>query len=155
MSYKLIEPTIITWILIIFGVITFLPLLYAQILALLKPKSKKTKDILIGKGEDWRDKTHFKSASALAWADSIVLFPVIIAGSIGVALSQTWGYVLWIASGFIAIYFSIICWVMEREYTYPSYGPLAYYTYYWGFFLYWGVAVIIYSIYRLFELMIL
>jgi len=151
----MIERTITTWIIIIFGVITFLPLFFAQTLALLRPNDKKTRDILIGKGKDWRDKTHFKSAKAFAWADLLVLFPLIIAGSIGVVLSQSWSYLLWIASGFIAIYFNILTWVLEKEYTYPSYGPLAYYTYYWGFFLYWGVAAIVYSVYRLFELKII
>ena len=63
----MIERTITTWILIIFGAITFLPLFFAQTLALLRPKDKKTRDILIGKGKDWRDKTHFKSAKAFAF----------------------------------------------------------------------------------------
>ena len=147
----MIGPTLVTWILILCGMITFIPLLYAQPLALLRPKDQRTKDILIGKGKDWRDKTHFKSALALAWADVIILFPLIVGGSIGVGLGQVWGYVLWIPAGFVALYFSIICWVMEKEYTYPSQGPLNYFTYYWGFFLYWGIAAIIYSAYRLFE----
>ena len=151
----MINTTMITWIIAIFGAITFLPLFGAQFVMILKPKSQKAKDLIIGKGEDWRDKTHFKSAKAFAWADLLVLFPLIIAGSIGVVLSQSWGYVLWIASGFIAIYFNILTWVLEKEYTYPSYGPLTYYTYYWGFFLYWGVAAIVYSVYLLFELMII
>lgn len=30
-------------------------------------------------------------------------------------------------------------------------GHLAYYTYYWGVFLYWSVWVVVYSVYRLTE----
>ena len=44
---------------------------------LLNPKGQKAKDILIGKGEDWRDKTHFKSAYALALADWIFFLPAV------------------------------------------------------------------------------
>ncbi len=143
------EPTIFTWIIAIFGVITFLPLLVAQVIMILKPQSQKAKDLLIGKGKDWRDKTHFKSALAFAWADLLVLFPLFISGSIGVFLCYYWGYVVWLVLGILSIYFSIIFWVMEKEYTYPSCGWLAYYTYFWGFFLYWGIGAIAYSIIQL------
>jgi hypothetical protein len=36
-------------------------------------------------------------------------------------------------------------WLLEREYVYPKVGPLVYYTYYWGIFLAWGLAVTAYS----------
>jgi len=144
----LIKPTIITWIVALFGSLTFLILLLAQLVILLKPKSQKAKDILIGKGEEWRDRTHFKSAYAFAWADWLVIMPLLVSGNIGVLIGQQWGYIIWIALGAISIYFSIVFWIMEKEYTYPSYGPLAYYTYFWGFFIYWGIAAVIYSIMR-------
>ncbi|MCD4696790.1 MAG: hypothetical protein K8S16_11180 [Bacteroidales bacterium] len=142
----MIETTLFTWIIAIFGIITFLPLLVAQLLMLLKPQSQKTKDLIIGKGEDWRDKTHFKSALAFAWADWLVIFPFLILGNIGVFSGQLWGYVIWFALGILSIYFSIIFWVMEKEYTCPSVGWLAYYTYFWGFFLYWGVGAVVFSV---------
>ncbi len=145
----MIQPTLFTWIIIIFGVVTFLPLMVAQIVMLAKPNSQKTKDIIIGKGEDWRDHTHFKSALSFAWADWLVLFPLIAVSTTGVILGQWWGYLLWIAAGILSVYFSIVFWVMEKEYTYPTCGPWAYYTYYWGFFLYWGIAAVVYSIMRI------
>ena len=86
-----IEPTQITWILVFFGVITLLPLLVAQLTILIKPDGQRAKDILIGKGEDWRDKTHFRSAYGFAWADWVMLVPFGAAGSIGVLLGQPWG----------------------------------------------------------------
>lgn len=142
----MIEPTIITWIIAIFGVVTFLPLIGAQLLMLLKPHDQKTRDLIIGKGEDWHDKTHFKSAYAFAWADWLVILPLLALGHIGVLSGYLWGYIIWFALGTISVYFSIVFWVMEKEYTYSFCGWLAYYTYFWGFFLYWGVAVIVYSI---------
>ena len=148
----MMKPTIYTWIIAVFGAITFLPLLGAQLLMLLKPDSQKTKDLLIGKGEDWRDKTHYKSALAFAWADWLVIFPLLISGTIGVFYGQLWGYALWLTLGIVSIYFSIIFWVMEKKYTYPAVGWLAYYTYFWGFFLYWGVGAVAYSIVQIFNL---
>jgi hypothetical protein len=56
-----LPPTITTLMLVIFGLVfVFSILLYGQILMVLRPHSQKTKDLLIGKGENWRDKTHFR-----------------------------------------------------------------------------------------------
>jgi len=143
------EPTLITWILIIFGAVINLPLLYAQILMARRPQSQKTKDLIIGKGEDWRDKTHLRSSYGIAWADLIILFPLLAAGTVGVILGETWGYILWAASGAIMVYINIIFLFSERDYVYPAVGPLAYYTYYWGFFVLWGVLVVVHSMLQL------
>lgn len=146
------KPTIITWILALFGVITFLPLMAAQLIMLFLPNSEKARDLIIGKGEDWRDQTHFKSALAFAWADILLFLPLLITSYIGVFQAQLWGYVLWLALGVLSIYFSILFWVMERAYTYPSCGWLAYYTYYWGFFLYWGIGAVSYSLFQILQI---
>ena len=143
------QPTIVTWILIIFGALTVLPLLYAQLVILLQPHGQKAKDILIGKGEDWRDKTHFKSAYALAWADWLFFTPVFVAAIIGIVLVQSWGYVLFAVVGAISLYINMFLWFFEKEYVYPSVCPWAYYTYIWGNFIYWGAASLVYSLLRL------
>ena len=88
----MIKPTLVTWIIAIFGVITFLPLLPVQFLMLIKPNSQQVKDIIVGKGEDWRDKTHFKSALAFAWADLLIIFPLLNLSYFGVFSGQRWGY---------------------------------------------------------------
>jgi hypothetical protein len=140
------KPTIYTWILTIFGAITFLPLMVTQFAMLLKPDSRKVKDLIIAKGEDWRDPTHFRSALAFAWADMLVILPLLVTSAVGVFSGQLWGYVLWLALGVLSIYFSIVFWVLEKKYAYPICGWLAYYTYIWGFFLYWGVGAVVYSL---------
>jgi hypothetical protein len=145
----MLEPTIVTWIIIIFGVITCGPLLYAQLIMLLNPEGQRAKDILIGKGEEWLDKTHFKSAYALALADWILFLPAFIAAIIGVLLGEIWGYVLFAVAGSISLYINIFLWFFEREYVYHAVGPLAYYTYIWGNFIYWGSAALVYSLLRL------
>jgi len=145
----MLEPTIITWIIIFFGIITCCPLLYAQLIMLLQPEGLKAKDILIGKGEEWRDKTHFKSAYSLAWADWLLFAPLFIAAIIGMVTAELWGYALFAIAGAIQIYINTVLWFLEKEYVYPSCGPIKYYTYYWGNFIYWGIAAVIYSLVRL------
>jgi len=145
----MLKPTLITWLLIVFGAVTLAPLVLAQLIILLRPHSQSAKDILVARGEDWRDKTHFRSAYGFAWADWLLLVPLALAGSVGVIMGYSWGYVLWAAAGSISLYINIVLWFMEREYVYPSRGPLAYYTYYWGFFILWGALVLVYSAIRL------
>jgi hypothetical protein len=81
-----LQPTIVTWVLTIFGAVTLAPLVLAQLIMLVKPHSQQAKDILVAKGEDWRDRTHFRSALGLAWADWVLVVPLVISGSIGVIL---------------------------------------------------------------------
>ena len=145
----MLESGIWTWLLLGFGAITFLPLMYAQLIMLLYPKTSRASDLIVAKGETWRDKTHFRSALAFAWADWLVLFPLFIGGGLGIWWGQTWGLILWLSLGILAVYFSIIFWVMEKEVVYPSHGPWAYYTYFWGFFLYWGIAAIVVTSWQL------
>jgi hypothetical protein len=144
-----LKPTLITWVLVAFGAITLAPLLFAQTIMLVKPHSQQAKDILVAKGEDWRDNTHFRSALGCAWADWLLVAPLLISGSFGVTLGYAWGYVLWSAAGSISLYINIVLWFMEKQYVYPSRGVLAYYTYYWGFFVYWGALALAYSTIRL------
>jgi hypothetical protein len=145
----MLQPTLVTWILVIFGLITCGPLLVAQLVMLLQPEGQRAKDLMIGKGEEWRDHTHFKSALALAWADWIVFTPVFVAGIIGVLLGQKWGYALYAVAGAIQLYINVFLWFFEREYVYPAVGPVAYYTYIWGDFVYWGAATLVYTLVRL------
>jgi len=70
---------------------------------------------------------------------------MLILGTFGVFSGQLWGYGIWLALGVLSIYFSILFWVLEKAYTYPTCGWLAYYSYFWGFILYWGIGAAIYS----------
>ena len=142
----MIKTTFVTWVIAIFGAVTFLPLFAAQLLMIIRPDSQKTKDLIVGKGEDWRDKTHFRSALSFAWADLLIIFPLFILSTIWVFNGLLWGYIIWISLGILSIYFSIIFWVFEKKYALKSVGWIAYLTYVWGFFLYWGIAAVVFSI---------
>ncbi len=146
------QPTIITWILIVFGLITCLPLLFAQLVILIEPKGQKAKDILIGKGEEWRDNSHFKVAYSLARADWLIFFPILVLAIIGILQGSYWGYILLAISGAIQLYINSFLWFFEKEYVYTAIGPLKYYTYYWGNFMYWGAASVLYGIFRFNEI---
>ena len=143
------EPTLFTWILITFGVITCLPLLIAQLIVLIQPHGQKAKDLLIGKDQDWRNDTHFKSAYGAAWADWLIFFPLFILGIIGMLRGKLWGYILFAASGAIQVYINVLLFFLEKEYVYPHVGPFKYYTYYWGNFIYWGTASMLYVLHRI------
>lgn len=143
------QITTVTWIIIIFGIITCLPLLYAQLVMLSNPRGETAKELLIGKGEDWRDGSHFKSAYSFAYSDWLIFFPVFVLSLVGIFLHQSWGYLLLSISGAIQLYINVFLWFFEREYVYTSQGPLRYYTYYWGNFIYWGLAALLYGIFRI------
>ena len=143
------QPTIFSWTIIIFGVITVLPLLVANMIMLLNPKGQKAKDILIGEGQEWRDYTHFKSQYALAFTDWMIFVPLFLLGIIGIFKGAGWGYFLFAVSGALQLYINVFLWFFEKEYVYPSQGPLKYYTYYWGNFIYWGTAALLYGLFRL------
>ena len=143
------RPTFFTWALIVFGIITLLPLVVAQLSILIRPDSQKTRDLLIGKDEDWRDRTHFKMAVGAAWADWLFFVPTFAGGTVGMLLGQPWGYVLFGAAGACSLYINVVLWFTEKEYVYPSRGPLKYFTYYWGFFVYWGFIALAYSALRI------
>jgi hypothetical protein len=145
----MLELTWLSWILIVFGAVTLLPLLTAQLFILKEPEGRTAKNLLIGKGQEWRDNTHFRSALGMAWADWALLVPLFVAGTTGVILEEPWGYVLWAAAGTISLYINVVLWFMEKEYVYPSQGPLVYYSYYWGFFVLWGAAALAYAAVRL------
>jgi hypothetical protein len=150
----MLKPTLITWFLIIFGLITCGPLLYAQLIMLSKPQSDKAKILMIGKGEEWRDKSHFRSQVALAHADWLIFAPVFVGSIIGMILAKGWGYILFAIAGAIQLYINVFLGFFEREYVYPAQGFWAYYTYYWGNFIYWGLAALIYSVLRLNDIII-
>jgi hypothetical protein len=47
------------------------------------------------------------------------------------------------------LYINIILWVVEKEHVYPALGPLRYFTYFWGFFVYYGALALAYSALRI------
>ena len=142
------QPTVITWALVVFGLITHGTLFLIYSIFLRHPRSERSKDLINGKGKDWRDETHFQLNMGFARSDLLFFGPLFVAGSIGMLLGLPWGYVLFGAAGACSLYINIILWFTEKEYVYPALGPLRYYTYYWGFFVYWGILALSYSIAR-------
>ncbi len=143
------NATVVTWLLVAWGVTTLVPLVVVQLAFLLAPHSDQTKAWLIGENEEWRDRSHLRFSLGAAWADWLVTMPLFAASVVGMALAEAWGYVLFAVVGAISLYINVILWFLEKEYVYPSRGPLRYFTYYWGFFVYWGAAALLYSTVRI------
>ena len=143
------QPTLVTWTLVVFGVVTLIPLAVAQLSILIRPDSQKSRELLIGKDEDWRDQTHSRMAVGAAWADWLFFVPIFAAGTVGMLLGRPWGYVLFGAAGACSLYINVILWFTEKDYVYPSRGPFKYFTYYWGFFVYWGALALAYAVIRI------
>ncbi len=143
------EPTLVTWLLVVFGVITLTPLIVIYGIFLHDPHASKSRDLMIGEGKDWRDKTHFRLNLGFAWTDFLFFIPLFVSGSVGVLLGQAWGYVLFGAAGACMLYINIILWPVEKAHVYPALGPLRYFTYFWGFFVYWGALALAYSALRI------
>jgi hypothetical protein len=116
---------------------------------LVGPNEQIAQELLIGKGEHWRDDTHFNLSKGSAWADWLFFLPLFLFGTLGIYLSQPWGYMLFGAAGAMSLYINIILWFTEKKYVYPSRGPLRYFTYYWGFFVYWGMLALVYASLRI------
>lgn len=112
---------------------------------------EKERDILVGKNEEWRDQSHFKATYALAWTDWLIFMPFFVIGIIGILIGTDWGFLLFAVSGSIQIYINVFLFFFEKEYVYKSIGPVKYYTYYWGNFIYWGTAALSYGIFRFIE----
>ena len=109
------QPTLVTWALVVFGLITMGTLTYVYLVFLRSPHSQKSKDLMIGKGKDWRDKTHFRLELAFAQADFLFFAPLFVFGCVGVLLGQAWGYMLFGAAGACSLYINIILWFTEKE----------------------------------------
>ena len=118
------QPTLVTWALVVFGLITMGTLTNVYLVFLRSPHSQKS--------TDW-----------------LFFAPLFVSGCVGVLLGQAWGYMLFGATGACSLYINIILWFTEKEYVYPSLGPLKYFTYYWGFFVYWGALALAYSVLRI------
>jgi hypothetical protein len=143
------QPTLVTWALVLFGLITNGTLIYVYLVFLRSPNSRKSKDLMIGEGKDWRDETHFDLNLGFARTDLIFFVPLFALGSIGIILSQPWGYMLFGAAGACALYINIILLWVEKKHVYPALGTLRYYTYFWGFFVYWGALALVYGTLRI------
>ena len=91
MNNQLIEPPLVPWLLVLTGAITLLLLVLAQFVILIKPDSQLARNLLVGKNEQWRDKTRFRSAYGCAWADRLIMLPLAVVGSIAALQGYPWG----------------------------------------------------------------
>jgi len=131
------------------GILIYLPAIYIQALAVFRPHDRKTKDMLVGKGGDYHDKTYFTFCRGTGWADLFIQLPLVVVGSITVLFGQPWAYMIWFAGASITIYIHLVLVFVEGKHIYTNWGPLAFFTYGWGLWVYWAIIVFIYSLVRM------
>jgi hypothetical protein len=104
----MLQTTAVTWAMLGFGVVTCLPLFVAQLTIIVRPGGQTARNLLIGKGEDWRDGTHFRSAYGAAWADWLITVPLLALGTTGVLLGRPWGYALYAGAGGVQLFMNTV-----------------------------------------------
>ena len=145
----MLKPTLLTWILSIAGIILYLPAVYIQVLALVRPHDQKTKNLLVGKNEDYHDKTYFLFCQGTAWADLGIQISFVLIGCVTVLFGYLWAYMIWFAGAFITIYIHLVLIFVEGKHITKKMGFLAFFTYAWGLWFYWSIIVVIYSFVRM------
>ena len=143
------EPTPVTWVLSIIGVVIYLPVVFIQVLAIRRPHDQKTKDLLVGKGGDYHDRTYFTFCQGTAWADLFVQIPLVVIGGVTVLFARPWAYLLWFAGASITIYIHLVLAFVEGKHMLSKWGTLAFLTYGWGLWVYWAVIVVVYCLVRI------
>lgn len=137
-----------SFILGVTGVILYLPAVYIQVLAVFRPHDQKTKDLLVGKGCDYHDRSYFGFCRGSGWADLFIQLPLVIGGSIGILFSRSlWVYLIWFAGACITLYIHLILVFLEGRHIWTKWGKLAFFTYGWGLWVYWALTVAIYCLY--------
>lgn len=145
----MIEPTATTWVLSVIGVIIYLPAVYIQARAVFRPRARATKDLLVGRGEEYPDVSYVSFCRGSGWADLGLQIPLVIVGSVGVLFGRPWAYALWFAGVSITLYVHLILLFLEGKHIFTKWGPLAFFTYGWGLWAYYALVVAVYCLARL------
>ena len=69
------EPTLVTWLLVAFGVITLTPLTVIYGIFLRDPYAPKAKDLMIGEGKEWKDRLSLVYVWAHSHCEELVVIP--------------------------------------------------------------------------------
>ena len=101
-------------------------LAHIYVVFLRAPDSRPAKDLMIGKGKDWRDDTHLDLNHGFARTDLFFFMPLFLLGSVAMLLGQAWGYAFFGAAGACSVYINIALRTVEKKHVYPALGALRY-----------------------------
>jgi hypothetical protein len=133
-------------ILIVVGVPT-LVLAAIQLTVVIYSQGRLAKK-LANHGREWDDEEHRLRAVGYAYADILVNFPAYILAVMGILSGQAWGYVFLAINGATHVYSSVFLFLSERARDRRIIGTLAFYTYWWGWYLYAGLIGLAFSLWK-------
>ena len=143
------EVTVSTVIVAIAGLILMLLLGGLQLVAVLRPRAEWTITNVYGGTPEATDPVaYFAFNQGYAWADAIFWAPVQIAGSIGMLMGQTWGFILALVASVPFWYTAIPIFIWDRDMGFRQ-NTVFYWLVVWGMFPAYGVVAGLYCALRL------
>ena len=110
------DVTAWTWIIAVSGLVLIGLLAVLQLIAVVRPRSPWTIDNVYGSSPDATDPVaYFAFNQGYAWADAFFWAPLQIAGSIGMLLGQTWGFLLALMASVPFWYSAIPIFIWDRD----------------------------------------
>jgi hypothetical protein len=146
-----VEVTALTWIVAIVGLVLIGLLAALQLVAVVRPRSEWTiKNVYGGSPEATDPQAYYAFNQGYAWADPFFWAPLQIAGSIGMLLSQRWGFLLALAASVPFWYTAIPIFIWDRDLGFRL-NTFTYWVFVWGMFPVFGVLEGVYCFVRLLE----
>ena len=143
------EVTLATWVVAIAGLVLIGLLGSLQLIAALRPRAAWTIKTVYGGDPDSTDPTaYFAFNQGFAWADVLVWAPLQVAGSVGMLLSQEWGFLLALAASVPYVYTAIPMFVWDRDLGFRGTG-FDYWVVVWGMWPIFGAVQGVYAMVRL------
>jgi len=111
-----VEVTGLTYLVAVFGLLLSGFLWAAQLVAVIRPRSRWTIENIYGGRPDRTDpRAYFAFNQSLAWADVFCWLPLQIAGCTGMILGQRWGFLLALIGSVPFWYTSILLYFWDRD----------------------------------------
>jgi len=143
------EVTTMTWVVALAGLLVTAPLLAAQLVAIVSPRSDRTIKHIYGGNPDSTDpKAYFAFNQGLAWADAVFWLPLQIAGSIGMLMGERWGFLVALVASVPFWYTGITIFIWDRDLGIRQ-STFTYWVIVWGMFPAFGVLEMTYCFDRL------
>lgn len=140
--------SLITYLVLIVVGIPTLTLAAIQLAVVIYSRGKLARR-LANHGLEWDSEEHRLRAVGYAYADIFVNLPSYILAVMGILSNQAWGYVFLAINGATHVYSSIFLFLSERARDKGVIGAFAFYTYWWGGYLYTGALGLAFALWRL------
>ena len=143
------DVTASTWIVAIAGLLIIGVLGGLQLVAVLRPRSAWVVENIYGGRPDDTDPTaYFAFNQGFAWADTVLLAPLQLAGSVGMLLGHRWGFLLALMASVPFWYSAIPIFIWDRDLGFRE-NTFMYWVVIWGVWPAFGIIEGVYTFARL------